>query len=117
MNQSSRPLEARFAALVEAFAGTPGVTLPADGPEAGTGFGSSALKVHKKIFAMLAQDTLVLKLPSARVDALIASGDGQRFDPRHDGRLMKEWVAITPTSAADWLPLAREALAFVGAPR
>jgi hypothetical protein len=47
------------------------------------------------------------------VEALIASGDGTRFDPGH-GRHMKEWLAVAPTSEADWLPLAREAMAFVG---
>ena len=56
----------------------------------------------------------VVKLPKPRVDALVASGDGKRFDPGH-GRLMKEWIAIDPTSDVEWLPLAREALAFVAA--
>ncbi|HLJ81429.1 MAG TPA: hypothetical protein VKT52_08090, partial [Ktedonobacterales bacterium] len=54
-----------------------------------------------------------VKLPRQRVDALIASGDGERFDPRRDGRMMKEWLALSPTSEQEWLPLAREALAFV----
>ncbi len=26
---------------------------------------------------------------------------------------MKEWIAVSPTSEEEWLPLAREALAFV----
>jgi hypothetical protein len=30
---------------------------------------------------------------------------------------MKEWLSLHPESAVDWLPLAREALAFVGAAR
>jgi hypothetical protein len=55
----------------------------------------------------------VVKVPRARVDALIASGDGERFDPRHDGRLMKEWVVIDPASQEEWLSLAQEALRFV----
>jgi hypothetical protein len=49
------------------------------------------------------------------VQALLASGDGERFNPRHDDRPMKEWVTIAPTYTGDWLPLAREAKAFVGA--
>jgi hypothetical protein len=49
------------------------------------------------------------------VDALIAAGDGERFDPRRDGRLMKEWLVVAPSAEARWLALAREALAFVGA--
>jgi hypothetical protein len=66
---------------------------------------------------MLASDgAFVVKLPKPRVDALVASGDGERFDPGH-GRLMKEWIAIEPTSDVEWLPLAREALTFVAAKR
>jgi hypothetical protein len=70
------------------------------------------LKVGGKIFAMPAQGTLVLKLPSARVAALVAEGRGQRFDPGH-GRLMKEWIALDG-GEGEWLELAREAFAFVG---
>lgn len=66
---------------------------------------------------MLVQGNLVVKLPKPRVDALIASGDGERFDPRHDGRLMKEWVSVEPTSEEEWLPLAREAMEFVASQR
>jgi hypothetical protein len=72
---------------------------------------------HHKIFAMLVKGKLVVKLPKHRVDALIASGDGERFDPLHDDRLMKEWVTVAPTSEAKWLPLAREALEFVASKR
>jgi hypothetical protein len=61
---------------------------------------------------MLVKGKLVVKLPKARVDALIAAGDGERFDPGH-GRLMKEWVAVEPTSEEGWLDLAREAMEFV----
>ncbi|HEY8291879.1 MAG TPA: MmcQ/YjbR family DNA-binding protein [Thermomicrobiales bacterium] len=112
MGQSSNTAEARFATIVEALLGNPGVT-----PPAGTGFGASGLKVGGKIFAMLSsKGEFVVKLPKARVDALIASGDGERFDPGH-GRLMKEWLAVEPTSEAEWLPLAREAMAFVAAQR
>ncbi len=66
---------------------------------------------------MLVQGKLVVKLPKPRVDALIASGDGERFDPRHDGRLMKEWVSVEPTSEEEWLPLAKEAMEFVASQR
>jgi hypothetical protein len=63
---------------------------------------------------MLVRGKLVVKLPKARVEAIIASGYGERFDPRKDGRLMKEWVCVEPTSEEGWLPLAREAMEFVG---
>jgi hypothetical protein len=75
------------------------------------GFGSSALWINNKIFAMLSKGKLVVKLSRQRVDALIAAGAGERFDPGH-GRLMKEWVSVDPSSEVEWLPLAREAMAF-----
>jgi hypothetical protein len=62
---------------------------------------------------MLAQGRLVLKLPKQRVEALIESGDGKRFDPGH-GRLMKEWLSLDSDSAQDWEALAQEAMVFVG---
>lgn len=109
MDDISTTPEDRFAFLVEEFLGEPDVTPPSRG----RAFGSSALKVRQKIFAMLVRGRLVLKLPKTRVDALVASGDGERYDPRHDGRLMSEWVTIEPESKVAWVPLAREALEFV----
>lgn len=102
----------RYATIVEVLIGEPMVTFS----PGGRGFGSSALKIDNKIFAMLFKGELVVKLPRLRVDALIASGDGQRFDPGH-GRLMKEWVTVEPASGADWLALAREAMTFVAPKR
>lgn len=113
MSRIPRAPEERFAAVVEALRDDPGVMPPADGPQAKRRFGSSELKVHNKIFAMLSGGRLVVKLPKARVDALVAAGEGERYDPRHDGRLMKEWLSLEPASEHEWLPLAREALAFV----
>ena len=77
-------------------------------------FGSTELRVNDKIFVILSKGRLVVKLPRRRVDALLASGAGERFDPGH-GRLMKEWLSVDPAYEAEWLSLAREALAFVGA--
>ncbi len=109
--------EERFVTIVEELLSNPGVTPPSDGPQSKKGFGSSGLKIHHKIFAMLVRGKLVVKLPKPRVEALIASGNGERFDPRHDGRLMKEWVTIDSTSEEQWLPLAREAMEFVASQR
>ena len=102
--------EDRYATLVDALLGSTDVTLGSPGKK---GFGSSALQVNGRIFAMLSNGRLVVKLPRQRVDALIAAGVGERFDPRHDGRLMKEWLVAEPTSGESWLSLAREALEFV----
>jgi hypothetical protein len=113
MNRETLTPSDRFEALVEAFADAPDVPLPSDDPTMQRGFGSSALKVKGKIFAMLARDRLVVRLPKARVDAYIAAGNGARFDPRHDGRVMKEWLVVAPGREDDWLPLAQEALRYV----
>lgn len=117
MSHPSITPEERFATIVEELRSLPDITPPSDGPQSKKGFGSSALKVNNKIFAMLVEGKLVVKLPKHRVDALIASGAGERFDPRHDGRLMKEWVTVEPTSEEGWLNLSREAMEFVASQR
>ncbi len=109
--------EERFATIVEELLSNSDVTPPSDGTQSKKGFGSTALKIHNKIFAMLVRGKLVVKLPKPRVDALIASGDGEHFDPRKNGRLMKEWVTVEPTSAEAWLSLAKEAMEFVASKR
>ena len=88
--------EEHYATIAEALLGDADVTLGSSGK---VGFGSSALKVSGKIFAMLVKGKLAVKLPRQRVDALIASGDGERLDPGH-GRLMKEWVTVEPGDRA-----------------
>jgi hypothetical protein len=103
--------DALFATLVRRYEADPDVTPPSRTGKAGT-FGSDALKVNGKIFAMLSRGELVLKLPRSRVDELIASGKGARFDPGH-GRVMKEWVTIAPDEGATWPELAGEARSFV----
>ncbi len=113
MTQRSPGSAERFDALVEAFAGAPDVTAPSDDPTAQRGFGSSTLKVKGKIFAMLVSDRLVVKLPKAHVDALVTTGDGERFDPRHDGRVMKEWLVVAPGYEGEWQALAQDALRYV----
>jgi len=55
----------------------------------------------------------VVKLPKARVEALVANGVGERFDA-HRGRPMKEWLKVRSELAEEWLEFAREALEFVG---
>jgi TfoX/Sxy family transcriptional regulator of competence genes len=83
-------------------------------PAVSTGrmFGSTALKVGGKIFAMLVNGTLVVKLPKQRVDELIADGSGSAFATGH-GRVMKEWVALDPSNQDQWISVAQEARAFV----
>jgi TfoX/Sxy family transcriptional regulator of competence genes len=117
MNDAALTPTERFDLLIETFAGAPDITSPLDDPTTKRGFGSSTLKVKGKIFAMLVRDQLVVKLPKARVDALVAAGDGERFDPRHDGRVMKEWLVLATEHEDDWQALAQEAMTYAAAQR
>jgi TfoX/Sxy family transcriptional regulator of competence genes len=96
----------RFAAVVDAFARDRRVT-------SGRMMASLGLKVGGKIFTMLVRGELVVKLPATRVTELVDAGLARQFDPRRDGRLMKEW-AVLPGDDPPWLEIAREAYAFVG---
>jgi hypothetical protein len=101
--------EQRYAALVKSILSRSDSARIGDGK----GFGSTGqLKIGGRIFAMLVRGKLVLKLPRARVDSLVESGDGERFDAGK-GRPMAEWFALSPTSSKPWLALSDEARAFV----
>jgi len=106
--------EERFAELVAALAGVPGVTVP-DG-SSGSRFGSSACKVHGAIFAMLTGGALVVKLPAGRVAECIADGSGVPFGAGK-AKPMREWLAVVGDDPQLWSALAREALDFVGGRR
>jgi hypothetical protein len=99
--------ERRFEDLVDELIAEPGV-IP---PRGGSGFGRSALRWQGRIFAMLVRGRLVVKLPAARVDGLVADGEGTRFDA-NKGTPMREWLSLDPDSGLAWPPLAREALDF-----
>jgi hypothetical protein len=97
----------KFAAIVASVLKERGVTV-----EEGWGKGNVVLKAAGKIFAILSGGRLVVKLPKARVDAIVDAGGGERFDPRKDGRVMKEWLVAGKALRAS--ALVREAHAFVG---
>jgi hypothetical protein len=71
----------------------------------------NTFSVDGKIFAMLVRGALVVKLPKERVDALVETGKGKRFDPGH-GRLMREWLVVE-AGGLPWVALAKEAHQFV----
>jgi hypothetical protein len=56
-------------------------------------------------------DGIVVKLPRARVDELIAGGEGASFAPA--GKVFKEWVLVESHDEDRWTELLRESVAFV----
>ena len=97
----------RFAPVVATVAGKRDVTR-----ESRQGFGSGALKVNGKIFAMMTPHAeFVVKIPKARVDELVNQGIGERFEPG-PGRMMKEWLALDGHPEL-WTEFAQEAYQFV----
>ena len=107
MERETAEVDPRFALVVDAFAEDRRVTHGGS-----KGFGSGALKVNGRIFAMMSsKGEFVVKLPKERVEELAASGAGEPFDTGR-GRLMKEWIVIG-ADRANWIELAREAYDFV----
>ncbi len=97
-----------FAGVARAFARDRRVTVGE-----GKGFGSGALKVDGKLFAMISsRGQFVVKLPKDRVRVIVDAGGGEPFNTG-GGRLMREWVAMTG-GESHWVALAREARQFVG---
>ncbi len=72
------------------------------------------LRVGKEFLALVDYkgSGLVVKLPKARVTALIAAGVGRSFGPA--GRVFGEWLSVPARDRQRWLELLREGVAFVG---
>jgi hypothetical protein len=98
-------LDPHFMPVMRGFARDERVTF------GGQGFGSRALRLDGKIFAMLSsKGQFVVKLPRERVAELIHLGEAEYFDTGRD-LIMKEWVAVVGDPAS-WLGLAKEAYRF-----
>lgn len=100
------PGEARFWDLAEPL-------LAREGVERSTMMGLPCLRVHGAFFASCDRATgdLLVKLPEARVDQLVAADRAHSFAPA--GRRFREWAAVPFERARSWNRLVEEALDFV----
>jgi hypothetical protein len=99
---------AAYRALGRRFVDHPQVTLPAE--ERGK-FGSNALKVEGKIFAMLVRGALAVKLSPGEVEAATIAGRGEPLAMGR-GRVMKGWLLVNEPPRR-WYAIAERARAFV----
>ncbi len=79
----------------------------------GTMMGGRCLRVGKEFLALadFKGSGMVVKLPEARVEELVASGLGQPFAPA--GKTFREWVCIPRIDRELWSALLREGVEFV----
>jgi hypothetical protein len=98
-------LSPELAKLMSAVADRPEVTI-------GRALNNLGLMTGGKLFAFIKDGDLVLKLPAARIDALIESHDARRFE-RGQGTPMREWIVMPTQASGDWPGLVREACDFV----
>ena len=83
-----------------------------DDVDEGTIMGFPCLRVRGEFFATSHHRSgdLLIKIPAARVDALIDAGLGESFAPA--GRPFKEWVTIETRDEDLWRGLLEEAYVF-----
>ncbi|QNO38786.1 TfoX/Sxy family protein [Protaetiibacter sp. SSC-01] len=87
--------------------------LEREGVSWGRMFSTDGLGIRGKIFAVVPHDGgLMVKVPEARADELVADGAVERMVMR--GRELREWV-VMPDAASDaeWSALLAEAHAYV----
>lgn len=94
-----------FDPITQEYLARPGVDI-------GPMFGSEGLRIRGKIFAFVGhQGSLVVKVPEARANDLVADGTAERMVIRE--RTMREWVLVAPDAPVRWAPLTAEAFAYV----
>jgi hypothetical protein len=76
-------------------------------------FGTEGLRVRGKVYAFVAHaGALVVKLPSPRIDELVAEGRAERMRMR--GNALREWAQLAPTAGVEgWHSVIDEARTFV----
>jgi hypothetical protein len=81
----------------------------------GTIMNGRCLRVGKEFLALVDYkgSGLVVKLPAARVEALIDDGTGRPFAPA--GRIFRDWLSVPEPDRKRWRDLLAEGLAFASA--
>jgi len=101
----SEPPTEGFAQIVTRLASEPGI-------QQGTGFSADpGLRADGKLFAMLRDSELVLRLAATHADQLVRSRRAARFYPLGHARLA-QWVAVPASQAEIWLQTTEDALAY-----
>ncbi|MGD5271776.1 hypothetical protein QT869_22540, partial [Xanthomonas citri pv. citri] len=82
------------------------------GVDIGPMFGSEGLRIRGKIFAFVGYlSALVVKVPEARAEEIVAAGIAQRMVMRE--REMREWLLVDRGEHEHWASLIAEAFAYV----
>ena len=107
MNAEANARETLFWELAEQLLAEPGVTRS-------TMMGYPCLRANGTFFACVERATghLNVKLPAARVNELVATGQALPFAPT--GRTFREWAAFPVADPGEWSALLAEARSFAG---
>ena len=73
-----------------------------------SGRGAQGIKQGKKLIVMFMKGDLLVNLTEKRVSEIIASGEGEPYDPG-TGKAMKNWVRITEARRDLWIKYGEEA--------
>jgi hypothetical protein len=96
----------------DAFAELADRLLQEPGLQTGTGFSTDpGLRSRGRLFAMLRNGALVVRLAPARANAIVEAGTGSRFYGSGDRRL-EQWVAVPYGGPDSWTKPAHEALSY-----
>ncbi len=106
MNIEASEREELFWSLAQALCTNPAVTRS-------TMMGFPCLRINGSFFACVEGSTgnLIVKLPTDRVNELVASGAGIPFAP--NGKVFRKWVAIPVPDQDEWAALLIESHTFV----
>lgn len=107
---ADREAMARGDAMLDELAGE---YLARDDVDWGRMFSTTGLRVRGKVFALVNHDgSLMVKIPEARADELVAEGSVARIAMR--GREMREWVERPADAGLEsWRSLLAEAHAYL----